>query len=263
MIAKTDAIVLRVFPYSETSLVVSWLAREDGRITTLVKGGTRPRSPFLGHIDLFYSCEILYYHRPARDLHILRECSPWKIRPRFRSDWRACAAASYLADLMYRISPDQAHHGGLYEFLDGALDHLQQQGGSPAFLCWVELKLMALLGLAPRLTHCSHCRRSLPGTGTPAVFSQGQGGVQCASCAGADRGQAEDIRPDVLGILAAWQRSRSARAAESARLSTGQQDALNRLLGAFLRYHLELPLASRSIALDIVARPAPAARVHA
>jgi DNA repair protein RecO (recombination protein O) len=244
-----------VFPYSETSLVVSWLARAHGRITTLVKGGYRPRSPFLGHVDLFYTCEILYYDRPGRDLHILRECTPWKYRPRFRGDWRACAAASYLSDLMYRIGPEQAHHGGLFEFLDGALDHLQRQGGSQAFLGWAELKLMALLGLAPRLTHCAGCRRSLPETGNPAVFRHDQGGVLCATCAGTHPGRTEEIRPDVMGVLAAWQRSRSARAAESSRLLPAQQTAMNRLLGAFLEYHLELPLASRTIALEILARP--------
>lgn len=265
MIDRTQAIVLRVFPYSETSMVVNWLTPSDGRLTSLVKGGYRPRSPFLGQIDLFYTCEILYYHRPGRPLHILKECSPTAYRPRFRHDWRACATASYLADLVYRISPDQAHHGGLFEFLDGALDHLQLQGGSPAFLFWCEIQLLSLLGLSPRLSYCAPCRRPVAGTGSPAFFSLRHGGVQCAHCTSGDPRTDRPIAADVVGVLSAWQRSRSARSADSARLTTAQRTAIQQVLGDFVQYHLEIPQTARTAALGILAhtpgrpsRPGPA-----
>ncbi|SVC52518.1 uncharacterized protein METZ01_LOCUS305372, partial [marine metagenome] len=42
--------VLRVFPLTETSLVVHWLSPEAGRIGTVAKGARRAKSPFRGKL---------------------------------------------------------------------------------------------------------------------------------------------------------------------------------------------------------------------
>ncbi len=254
MIARTDAVLLRTFPFSETSMVASWLSRHHGRVATMIKGAQRPKSHFIGQLDLFYTCEILYYEKESRELHILKECSPIAYRAGLRSDWRACAIASYLSDLFFRISPDQAHHEGLFDFLDRALDHLHTHGARPAFLYWCELKLLDILGLAPRLRQCTSCHRPLNGNTGAAVLAYQQGGVRCASCAETNPQQTVPIAPDVLATLSAWQRSQSAQAALSTHCTPRQQQEIEHLLGLFLRYHLELPLASRPIALDILSR---------
>ena len=93
MILQDDAIALRIHPFGNTSRVVVWLSATHGKMATMVKGSQRDRSPFLGQYDLFYTCELLFYAREHQNLHILKECFPLKIRPAFRSDWRACAAA--------------------------------------------------------------------------------------------------------------------------------------------------------------------------
>ena len=91
MIVKTQAIVLRMIPFSETSRVVLWLTRDHGKIATIIKGAHRRRSPFVGQVDLFYTCELLVYLRLFRGLHIVKECSPLKPRTPLRSRWRATA----------------------------------------------------------------------------------------------------------------------------------------------------------------------------
>ena len=48
MIARTAAIPLACYPYSSTSRVVHWLTRYHGKVSTLLKGALRPKSPFLG-----------------------------------------------------------------------------------------------------------------------------------------------------------------------------------------------------------------------
>ena len=47
---KTDAIVIRMVEFSETSLVVTLYSREFGRISAIAKGARRPRGPFDGAI---------------------------------------------------------------------------------------------------------------------------------------------------------------------------------------------------------------------
>ena len=156
MIAKTDALCLRVTPFSRTSHVVSWLTSDYGRISTVIKGAQRPKSAFLGQYDLFYSCELLFYRRERNGLHIARECTPLDTRPGFRTDWRAAACASYLSDLLSRVSPGGGHAPELHTLAVQAMDFLCEGGSSLPFLFWLELQLLAALGLAPRLAECLH-----------------------------------------------------------------------------------------------------------
>lgn len=249
MIRKTEAIALRTFPYSETSLVVVWLTRDAGRLTTLVKGALRPKSAFIGHIDIFYTCEILYYDRDQRDLCILRECSPLKVRDRFRRDWKGCGLASYLSDLVYRASPVRGHQPGWFDFLDRSLDLIHHEPATSRLLLWLELKFLDQLGLAPRLRLCTACHQPLA---WPARFDLRAGGPVCARCAGDAPSPSAAVAPDVLAALAAWQRADVPAGPRNTRTTPEQLHAMETLMGDFLEYHLERSRAPRDSALELL-----------
>lgn len=254
MIEKTDAIVLRFHPFSNTSRIVTWLTPAGGRITTLVKGSQRPKSLFIGQYDLFYNCELVYYARDRAGVHIARECAPLKTRNRFRTDWKAAAAASYLSDLVYRISPPDAPPGGLFALLDGALDHLHEQGVSAPFVFWFELRLLRELGLAPRLAHCLECGKDLLPPARGSRFSYARGGILCPACAGGATDHSSEITPDIVAMLSGWQKADSPEAVRTTQCSPRQLGQLKHLLGLFLTYHLDTPLPSRTIAFRVLAR---------
>lgn len=259
MIEKTQALVLSVSPVSESSRVVTWLTVDHGKIFTMIKGSQRPKSQFLGQYDLFYTCELLFYARPRTGLHIARECAPLKTRRRFRRDWRACSAASYLVSLAAGSSQRDAPHPALYRFLDQALDDLSQSGVTPGVLHWNELALLSLLGMAPRLNQCATCHRGVESRGTSLRLSDRAGGVICTQCSrGADNGQT--IRPDVLAVLAAWQRSPSADTTRSIRCTRSQEEQASRVLGSFMQYHMDMELRARTPALDSLRHPGPEKR---
>lgn len=258
-ICKTEAIVLRWYPVSETSRVVSWLTPGHGRIATMLKGAQRPKNAFLGQYDLFQTCELLYYAREREALLIARECSPLRTRDRLRHDWRACSIASYLAGLLGRITPADAPHPELFDLLEGALDDLAAEGGSAPVLFWYELQLLAALGLAPRLQHCTGCGKDVAPGQRNTGFAYARGGIVCTDCRRSRDDEQAPIAPDVLAVLAAWQQGRTSRTARTTQCSGLQLDALQNLLGLFLGYHLDVPLTGRAIALDLLARRPPAA----
>ncbi len=255
MIVKTHAIVLRQVPTANTSRVVTWLTPDHGRIATMIKGALRPKSLFLGQLDLFYTCELLYYLRPDRELYIARECYPMKPRPALRHDWKATAIASYVCDLATRIAPPHAPHAFLYHWLDDALDALDAQSGASGEICWLELKLLGHLGLTPRLQECAGCHRPLLAETNGVVsFSKSRGGLLCRPCAQADANPAQPVPPDVLAILRNWQNAASIQSVRRTRCAPRQLAVMEHVLGDFLRYHLDLPLASRDIVLRILKR---------
>ncbi len=180
MIEKTEAIVLRVAPFSKTSHVVTWLTPGRGRLATVVKGACRPKSPFLGQYDLFYTCELLFYSRERQGLHIARECCPLDARPGFRTNWKASAIASYICDLVSRVTPEGQAQPESYRLVQSALDFLGAGNAKLQLMFWFELRLAEAAGLTPRLATCAACGAGLPDRGA-ASFSARRGGIPTRS----------------------------------------------------------------------------------
>jgi DNA repair protein RecO (recombination protein O) len=252
MISKTEAIALRHVPFSNTSRVVSWLTPERGRIVTLVKGSQRPRSWFLGQYDLFYTCELLFYTRDRTGLHIARECSPIVHRPSLRRRWKAAAAASYVSDLLTRVSPPEAPAPELYRFASEALDHLETGPATASLVHWLELRLLDRLGLAPRLSRCLRCGRELRPDAGHSHFSYSEGGLLCESCIPRDARSGMPLGRDAYALLSAWQVAREPPGAGAPAFVPRALSEIGKVLGLFLAYHLDTALPSRKIALDIL-----------
>lgn len=251
-ILHTEAICLRIHPFSNTSRLVLWLARDEGRLATMIRGSQRPKSWFLGQYDLFYTCDLLYYARDRMGVHAARECAPLAARAGLRTDWRSCAAASYLCDLVSRTLPSDAPLAGAFERLESALDALAAGRPRAAVMSWFELQWLELLGYRPRLAACA-CGRPLPVPATrSATLAAGRGGVLCPACDELERGEKLSITPAGLDLMRAWQNCDSAE--ESAALKCGREawNRVERALGGFLRHHLNLPLPSRDHALEIL-----------
>ncbi len=242
-VVSDEALVLRWFPVTDTSRVVVWFTARHGRISTLIKGSQRPKSWLLGQYDLFYTCELLFYAKANEDLHMIRECAPLAPRSGLRQNWRACAAASFVADLLYRISPPLAAAAEIYKLATDTLDQLHLGQTNPALLFWFELKVLADLGLAPNLQTDSD---------GPWVFDFQEGRI-CPA------GQEKNTHahPVTAGSLFALRALADVPLAEKCarlRLQPQQIKEITRLLASFSEWHLDLSLPSRHRAMELLMR---------
>ena len=262
-ILKTDAIVLRISPYSRTSHVTTWLSPTHGRVTTVVKGACRPNSAFLGQYDLFATCELLFYRRDHEGVHAIRECSPLETRDSLRADWRRICTASYLCDLTSRAIHAGQECASLYRLLVEVLDTLCAGPADADLILRYELSLLNHLGLMPQLIVCPLCH-------TPekpwARFALGSGRVVCPHTGVASPGEPTvTIHAGVIDYLsraspsgrdarvpgenASMQRIADASPGDAApHLSLGSR----RFLGIFIRFHLETPSAPRRLAFELL-----------
>ncbi len=144
---KTEAVCLSISPWSRTSHVVAWLT-PAGRVVTLARGATRPKSFFLGQYDLNYTCEIVYYARAKGDIHALRECFPVSFRDALREDHTLLAVAGYFRTLASRFAPPGEESSAWFAWLTDALDALAHDGLSLDLVLRAELRALDLMGLA-------------------------------------------------------------------------------------------------------------------
>jgi DNA repair protein RecO (recombination protein O) len=148
---RASGIILRTRPLTETSLIVQWLTREAGRISTVAKGARRPRSPFLGKLDLFYEADFSFVRSRKSELHTLREVSLRQTHSRLREDLSRLKAAAYCAVLLEQGTERETPLPEFYALAADALAFLDQCNPTTAFVFSLELKFLALSGMLPSL----------------------------------------------------------------------------------------------------------------
>lgn len=152
--AKTEAVCLRIVPWSRTSHIVTWLT-PTGPLTTVVKGAVRPKSVFLGQYDLNYTCELVHYLRGSGDLKPLRECRPLDLRETLRADYRLLALAGRVREVAERLAPQGPEAAEWFALVTRTLDRLAvRDRRAPALLAELlafEIGALRLAGLAPEI----------------------------------------------------------------------------------------------------------------
>ncbi|HEY5652886.1 MAG TPA: DNA repair protein RecO [Pontiella sp.] len=235
MIVRATAIPLSIFHYSSTSSIVHWMTRQHGKVSTLLKGAYRPKSPFLGEYGLFDTSELLFFTKRMDALYTAKECALLHSRKIFRSNWRAMQAASYLTALLNKTTPENAPHPELFDLFEELLDLAEKHGQHPQFLLWAELYFCTHHGHSPSLGSCVLCHAK-----NELCFCASQGGTICQPCAKSRKLPTLPCPPDILSILQSWQKADQPAHAINTRLSGSQLTALNTISSAFMNYHFNL-----------------------
>jgi DNA repair protein RecO (recombination protein O) len=169
---RTSGIVLRTRPLTETSLIVQWITPDLGRISTVAKGARRPKSPFLGKLDLFYEAEFSFARSRRSDLHNLREVSVRNSHARLREEMGWLNAAAYFSVLLEKSTEAEAPIPELHDLLKEALAHLTQHPPNSATVLVFELKLLCALGYEPNLDSMREETRSSARAAIDLPFSE-------------------------------------------------------------------------------------------
>jgi DNA repair protein RecO (recombination protein O) len=146
---RTTGIVLRTRPLTESSLIVHWLTPELGRLGTVAKGARRPKSPFRGKIDLFYTAEFMFARSRRSDLHTLREVSLHATRDPLRRNLGSLHQAAYGARLIELTTETETPLPGFYDLFGSFLDALAATAPKPQMIFAFEAKVLRELGLSP------------------------------------------------------------------------------------------------------------------
>ena len=97
---KTDALVIRLADFSESSKVVTLFTREFGKVAALAKGAKRLKSSFEAALDLLAECRVVFLRKSSSGLDILTEA---QLLTRFRPagrDLKALYSGYYVAELL-------------------------------------------------------------------------------------------------------------------------------------------------------------------
>lgn len=180
----TDAaLVLQVYPYSETSKILRLLTRGHGMLSAMARGALRPRSRYGGVLEPFTEGTASLFIKENRELQTLSGFDLERSRQRLGDDLLRFAAASVLAEVVL-VAGVQAADPTLYDGVVDRLDRIEAAapGAVESEAVSAAWSLVAALGFAPELERCIRCGRGLA-PDEEARFDYASGGVLCAACA--------------------------------------------------------------------------------
>ena len=229
---RTDAVVLHMFDYLETSRILRVATREAGVQSVLARGARRSKSRYGTALDLFASGTAEIYTKPGRDLHTLASFDVVRSRGQLAADLERFTAASAIAELALRFGTGESQTT-LYDALIATLEAIGSSDASASVDAALggAWNLIGHMGFAPTLDACASCHAPIADD-VVAPFSHPAGGVLCRRC-GSLAGNARQLPPEARASLRSWVEGSSASLTDEL-----SRRAHQRLLREFLAEHL-------------------------
>jgi DNA repair protein RecO (recombination protein O) len=190
MLTKDLAICIRAVDYSETSQIVTFFTKANGKISAIAKGSKRPKSAFDGPIEIFSHGRIVFTDSSREKLATLTElesASGTGIFTGTGGDLFVLNCCYFAAELLNKMTHDYDPHPELF---DSFLMFLQNATGKEnknrilALLVIFQLVLLKEVGLQPVLDCCANCKSQYAERRTQYEihFSSTANGIICRDC---------------------------------------------------------------------------------
>jgi len=254
-IHTTDAIILRERDLRETSLLVTFYTRDFGKIKGLIKGVRGPKGPLGYQVQVFTLNKIVFYESKKADIHIVSQCDLTDFFEDIRKDIVKTGYAYYFVELVDALTESNEKSAEIFELLLNSLNLLKGDASPKRVARILEIKLLALSGVMPRLDACVSCgaeintnKRDLPrtvphnGTGARVRFSYKFGGLLCAKCASQDV-SSRRILAGTVNFIDHIERAPYEKA-ENIKVSKDVGEELEEIMSKFLAYQLDTQLKS-------------------
>lgn len=181
MLNQLEGIVIRARPYGENNKIVTLFTREAGKITCMARGAKKPASRLAAITQPFtHGSFSIYKGKGMGTLQAGDQLESWR---HIHQDIMSTAYASYVSELIDRLTEQDEVQPAIYEMLYQALHAIEEGYDPEAITLFVEWKMLPVAGLTPSLHQCANCGA----TEGEFAFSFQELGFLCHRCFHIDR----------------------------------------------------------------------------
>jgi len=182
MLTKDLAICIRAVDYSETSQIVTFFTRANGKISAIAKGSKRPKSAFDGPLEMFSHGKIVFSDSSKDRLAVLTEFEQQAPVTHLANDLFALNCACFATELVEKLTNEYDPHPQLFDSFLRFLQNTKERRNPLALLILFQLSLLKEVGLQPVLNACVNCKTDLTGDWPQCYFSSSANGLICRDC---------------------------------------------------------------------------------
>ena len=160
-ILTVEAIILKVQPFRNTSLIITVFTKDRGKMHCLAKGArshcSKKGSKYNCYLQPLTLNKIIYYENNRHGLHILAQCDLLDHFQPIRQDLTRLASASFLLELVDKATQLHDSNPDIFELLIEALGVLCTEKDIGHILLLFEIRFLSLIGLTPQVRLCARC----------------------------------------------------------------------------------------------------------
>jgi DNA repair protein RecO (recombination protein O) len=184
-LVKTTAIILRSRKWGDTDRIVTFYARNLGKIRGVARGARRQKSRFGAALEPFTLCQLNLFEKAGDALFRISHVDSVKSFQALRENLDLMASAARMVNVVNAVTPDGDPDPLLFDTLEQGLASLEQSE-DPAFTALLfQIRLLGLTGFRPQTDQCASCGKTKL-VGEP-QFSPMAGGLVCLTCAAHQR----------------------------------------------------------------------------
>jgi len=157
---QTEALILRTRDYGESDRLITFYAKEGGRLTGIAKGARRSRKRFVHTFELCSLVDLTY--RERKSLVWIEACKLAEPYLALRIDVERWGYAALIAEIVLEMVPEGDRQEELFLLLHETLQRLSEANKDPLNVVLLfMLRFLDAAGYLPNLESCSVCRRPL------------------------------------------------------------------------------------------------------
>ena len=229
---STSAIVLKNFPYGETSKIARFYTRDFGKLSIIGKGIMSSKVFQSSYFEPINCINLNFYYNPKRQLQIFSKAEFNSPLISIKKDMKKLSYGFAIVELIDRTVTGQEPNKDLYLLIENVLKAIDRTSGNLNRIFWYfEIQLLSILGLKPHLSNCPQCNVKL----YTAFFSLGYGELMCGKCIS---GSASKLSAGTLKVIKTLSES-NLNSLSSIQCNSMERKEFGHFIKEYLRYHVE------------------------
>ena len=152
MIVHSPAVVLRRFSYSDTSIIARCFTKEMGKISFMVRGAKRKKSPQSAFYEPMSHLDLVFHYNERRDIQTVSKANFATTYKNIYGDLKRIAYGMAVVELTEKTITDHDPHSELFIVLINTLNTIDTRAEQLNLVYWYyQIKLLTLLGFKPDL----------------------------------------------------------------------------------------------------------------
>ena len=178
---ETEALVLRVRPYGELDLLLTFYSKDKGKITGLAKAAQHSRKRFGGRIDLCSHVNLYYQEKNVSQLVFLAQTELLSHFLNMKKDLLRSAYASFICELILNLVAERDADAPMFEKIVELFHSVDQKAEFIGDIFDFHRWFLKRIGLSLMVSTCASCKQTMKPQ-DEYDFSFIQGGVMCLRC---------------------------------------------------------------------------------
>lgn len=237
MIQTDEGIILKKQNLRETSIILTLLTKDFGKIAGVIKGARGPKAAIGNNPQIFSLNDVVFYERKRGNLNSISHCDLKDFFEPIRNDFERTVYANYFLELVDAVTMEGDINKDIYGLLLNSLKLISKPISPKRVTRIFEIKLMDTSGFLPDFSECSNCGKEIL---HDAKFSLRSGGLLCKVCEPGDIGALILSRGTVNFIERV--RKSSFEMVSRIKVSENVGKELESFLRKFVDYHLQRKL---------------------